>query len=332
MKKITILFLILTLSIGFLFMTSSHKVDASITDLTGSKWFINSPESLAQMHPAEDASEYWVIVFKSKGMTFDQLFIEYFESGVTYLEYHTSIGTKIVVCVLDGDDIVYFDDTYANIEIISDETTSPSLITLLESIATLQTTVENYTLTFVSNGGTSIPDRYINDRLVSLPIPERINSRFIGWYYDIELSQRANNGDLISDDTILYAGWILNSTYEDLTEARYGEGYSDGFDDGFEAGFNEGEGSAWEEAYEDGFRDALELADDDIKNAWNEGYEFAKEGFGFQKDGKYYDGKSAYMLGYNDNDNLRKLFIPALVIIFVATIVLSGINVFRRKE
>lgn len=332
MKKITILFLILTLSIGFLFMTSSHKVDASITDLTGSSWYINSPESLALTHPQEDASEYWNINFISGNITFNRLFIEYFESGVINFEYHTAIGSTMVVCVMDGDEILYFDDSFEIIEIIGgEETTSPALIALLESIATLQTATQ-YTLSFVSNGGTVFPDRYIVDRLTQLPIPERTNSRFTGWYYDSELSQRANNGDLISDDTVLYAGWILNSIYEDLTEARYGEGYSEGYDEGYEAGFGEGAGSIWEEAYEEGFRDALELADADIKEAWDEGYNFAKESFGFQKDGKYYDGKSAYMLGYNDNDNLRKLFIPALVIIFVATIVLSGINVFRRKE
>lgn len=333
MKKITILFLILTLSIGFLFMTSNYKVNASIVDLTGSKWYINSPELLALRHPEEDASEDWAIIFKSGNTTFNRLFIEYFESGYTHLQYHYGSNSILDICVLEGDDVIYIDDLYLNIEIISGSaTTSPTLIALLESIATLQTPIQNYSVSFVSNGGTIYSDRYIDDRLTLLPIPERTNSRFTGWYYDKELSQQANNNDLITSNTTLYAGWILNTVYDNLTEIRYGEGVLKGFDDGYETGFNEGEGSAWSEAYEAGYRKALEVADDDIQTAWEDGFNLAKEGYGFQKDGKYYDGKAAYNLGYNDNDNLRKLFIPALVIIFVAAIVLTGMNAFRRRD
>ena len=65
----------------------------------------------------------------------------------------------------------------------------------------------DYTVTFVSNGGTSVPSRSVtpNSAVGILPIPTRTDYNFAGWY-DAN-NQRVTHQTLITGDTYLHAEW-----------------------------------------------------------------------------------------------------------------------------
>ena len=92
-----------------------------------------------------------------------------------------------------------------------------------------QWTVNNYTVSFESNGGTAVASQSVpyNSTATSPPDPTKAgNNNFAGWYSDPGLGTPFNFGAPIVADTVLYAKWtpkpILdvdgNGTYDALTD------------------------------------------------------------------------------------------------------------------
>ena len=65
----------------------------------------------------------------------------------------------------------------------------------------------DYLVTFNSDGGTSVPDRYVapNAAVGTLPIPTKANANFAGWYDSN--NQRVRHDTLITANTNLHAVW-----------------------------------------------------------------------------------------------------------------------------
>ena len=70
-------------------------------------------------------------------------------------------------------------------------------------------TPQGYTITFNSNGGSSVSPQTNVTTIEELPIPTRQGYSFNGWYYDSLFTSRAVVGDTISSDITLYASWSL---------------------------------------------------------------------------------------------------------------------------
>lgn len=76
----------------------------------------------------------------------------------------------------------------------------------------LAPTPSGYTITFETNGGSTIPDiEEVTELPISLPIPTKENHTFLGWYYNSAFTQIANAGDIIESNVTLYAKWELNA-------------------------------------------------------------------------------------------------------------------------
>ena len=74
-----------------------------------------------------------------------------------------------------------------------------------------------YTVSFVTNGGNSIPDQQIlyGTKLLTIPTPVKEGYTFYKWYYEPNCDNRFEYNKSITDNTILYAFWIYNSiTYK----------------------------------------------------------------------------------------------------------------------
>ena len=68
-----------------------------------------------------------------------------------------------------------------------------------------------YTITFNSNGGTTISDIEDATELPTpLPTPTKSGYTFVAWYYDDDFTTQAYAGDELEDDVTLYAKWIIN--------------------------------------------------------------------------------------------------------------------------
>jgi len=77
-----------------------------------------------------------------------------------------------------------------------------------------------YTITFNSNGGSSISS--INDatELPTLPIPTKSGYTFVAWYYESNFQTRAKAGDTIESNVTLYAKWHnLGSLFTEIADA-----------------------------------------------------------------------------------------------------------------
>ena len=89
-------------------------------------------------------------------------------------------------------------------------------ITLLEQAQQGDALTEDITLyasydkipiiTFETNGGNAI-DPITSDTLPELEVPIKNGYNFKGWYYDIDLSQLAQQGDILTEDITLYASF-----------------------------------------------------------------------------------------------------------------------------
>ena len=60
-------------------------------------------------------------------------------------------------------------------------------------------------------GGTAYYTKSYVTKLDSLPTPSKTGYKFTGWYYDSACTNKANEGDTITADTTLYAGWTKNA-------------------------------------------------------------------------------------------------------------------------
>lgn len=67
---------------------------------------------------------------------------------------------------------------------------------------------KTHTVAFETNGGSNVEGvSEVNELPNPLPTTMKEGFEFLGWYYDTACTQKANASDLISDDTVLYAGW-----------------------------------------------------------------------------------------------------------------------------
>lgn len=66
-----------------------------------------------------------------------------------------------------------------------------------------------YSITFESNGGSSIPTQNNVTNITNLPTPTRRGYTFNGWYYDSLFISRAKVGDTLTSNVTLYASWSL---------------------------------------------------------------------------------------------------------------------------
>jgi uncharacterized repeat protein (TIGR02543 family) len=65
-----------------------------------------------------------------------------------------------------------------------------------------------YTITFNSNGGTTISDiEEATELPTPLPTPTKSGYKFVAWYYESNFQTRAKAGDTIEVNTTLYAKW-----------------------------------------------------------------------------------------------------------------------------
>lgn len=92
--------------------------------------------------------------------------------------------------------------------------------------------IENYTLTYVSNGGTEYaPETYAEGTVVALDkVPTREGYVFTGWYADEALKQAVTSVEMTSDKTV-YAGWKGEYVPPELNSGdhiAYVKGYDDG--------------------------------------------------------------------------------------------------------
>jgi len=78
-----------------------------------------------------------------------------------------------------------------------------------------------YTITYNSNGGSSIPQTSDATQLPSpLPTPTKSGYTFVAWYYESDFQTRAKAGDTIEEDTTLYAKWHnLGSLFTEIANA-----------------------------------------------------------------------------------------------------------------
>ena len=72
--------------------------------------------------------------------------------------------------------------------------------------------IENFTVTFDSNGGTSVTARTVQDgkSLGSLPVPTKDGYIFQGWYSDSGFTQIFSENSLVRSDLTLYARYMEN--------------------------------------------------------------------------------------------------------------------------
>ncbi len=90
-----------------------------------------------------------------------------------------------------------------------------------------QWTVENYTITFILNGGTgssSYPGRPYGYVQQTLPIPSRTNYIFDGWYAEAELINKVEAPYTVLGDVTLYAKWSLAGAFTITFDANGGTG------------------------------------------------------------------------------------------------------------
>jgi len=83
-----------------------------------------------------------------------------------------------------------------------------------------------YTVTYNSNGGSTVSSATGRTTLPTLPVPTKSEFDFIGWYTDEALTKEAKAGDAISQDTTLYARWgnktsALALTYVDSNSINF---------------------------------------------------------------------------------------------------------------
>jgi len=78
-----------------------------------------------------------------------------------------------------------------------------------------------YTITFNSNGGTTISDiEEATELPTPLPTPTKSGYTFVAWYYESNFQTRAKAGDTIESNVTLYAKWHnLGSLFTEIADA-----------------------------------------------------------------------------------------------------------------
>ena len=124
--------------------------------------------------------------------------------------------TDVVDGIRIGNDYVPESDitVYARYEVLTDST---------------------YTVTFESNGGTSVDSRLVNKdtRVGTIPEPSRENYMFDGWYSDSEFTTKVDSRTIVSSDVTYYAKWLKTialSSFPDVIEVHSGDSIDVTFD------------------------------------------------------------------------------------------------------
>jgi uncharacterized repeat protein (TIGR02543 family) len=135
-------------------------------------------------------------------------------SSVSDITEATELPTPLPTPTKSGYTFVnwYYDSAFTQIATAGDT---------IESNVTLYAKWElnTYTITYNSNGGSSVPQISNATQLPSeLPIPTKERNTFVGWYYDSTLKQKAKPNDMINTNITLYAKWYdsLSAFYTDI--------------------------------------------------------------------------------------------------------------------
>ena len=148
------------------------------------KWVINES-------PSPGSLPYTAINFISNETSFS-IIRSYGQQGDYSIRFNTDV-------------VVWSDGTWVNqaFRTIAFETApTGDLLTWLQANAVKIIP----TVTFETNGGNVI-DPITSDTLPELEVPTKSGYNFIGWYYDIDLSQIAQQGDTLTEDITLYASF-----------------------------------------------------------------------------------------------------------------------------
>ena len=101
----------------------------------------------------------------------------------------------------------YYDSSFTNAAVAGDSLTND--VTLYAKWQ-----LNTYTITFNSNGGSSVPSISDVTQLPSvLPIPTRTGYNFQGWFYDSVFTNEAVAGDPLISNVTLYAKWEEKQYY-----------------------------------------------------------------------------------------------------------------------
>jgi uncharacterized repeat protein (TIGR02543 family) len=193
----------------------------AITNLTGTKWLLN--ETFNKMPNNNNFYSGWgsgcsfSINFISNSNNYTSLGFQdddYPDWGIEYNSTFVWSGTWV-------------NQNYRTIEFNGEVTDgSPSmtnsiLITWLQANATQIIEPSGYTITFNSNGGTTLSDiEEATELPTPLPTPTKSGYTFVAWYYESNFQTRAKAGDTIEANTTLYAKWHnLGSLFTEIADA-----------------------------------------------------------------------------------------------------------------
>lgn len=405
--------------IGYAFITLSSP--STITSLTGTDDY----------YRYIDGAIFWEVVPPSGySITFE----ENGGTSVTDLSGQTALPNPLPTTTKSGYTFVnwYYDSAFTQIANPGD--TIESNVTLYAKWQ-----LNTYTVTYNSNGGSSIPKTSDVTQLPNpLPIPTKSGYTFEGWYYDSDFTNEAFAGDPLTSDVTLYAKWevleiepgyilpqsrvLINLTYYNTggekygivryTFGTYGEilftaveeapptyvtstsisvnilndswGINLPFGDYVNQNFGTRTGllsigiiidfsDATEvertitNIYTTGTLEiSIEILTDEVF-FYENGYETAREYYGWEDNGNWYSAEEARDMGYEDAreiygyydpnteewltvdeylelygdgkmgqsdfyNNFDKYFIPAMIIVFGAAIVLTVLKVFKGRE
>jgi len=197
---------------------------------------------------------------------------------------------------------------------------------------------ENYRIFFNTNGGNSIPSITTDIIPDNLPIPERNNDIFIGWYYDESLSDPVETNDILSSAITIYASWIDYDSIIEYFYDIYKNGFDDGYDDNFNHGFNQGYdlgfpyGYAY--GYDDGYRDGL-MEDHPIEFSefFDKGFFDARDKYGKQIDDYQWESAQiAYENGQKSMGRYSRFLMYGIVIITIIGGVILYYSLKRGNE
>ena len=127
-----------------------------------------------------------------------------------------SSRSAITLSYTNSNDSIYANSYSGNVQYLKTMYTSDGQIANANNISgkTLSSALTGYTVSFVTNGGTSISPVVVNpgSYLSNLPTPQRTGYTFVGWYTDSALTRSFNTNTRINSNVTLYAGWSTTAT------------------------------------------------------------------------------------------------------------------------
>jgi uncharacterized repeat protein (TIGR02543 family) len=192
---------------------------------------------------------------------------------------------------------------------------------------------------FNTNGGNTIPTIITTDIIPdNLPIPERNNDIFIGWYYDESLSDPVESNDIISSNITLYASWIdydgIVEYFYDIYKDGFDDGYDDTYEDAFNQGYELGFPYGYPYGYDDGYQDGL-MEDHPIEFSvyFDKGFFDAREKYGkLIDDYQWESAQIAYENGQKTMGRYSKILMYGIVIITIIGGVILYYSLKRRNQ